>query len=379
MEFLACRFLFVELIEWWFLFAKLVACWFCYSWHLCINVSPRETGVFYGTVECWFLFVELVVLWFLFVKLLACCFSLRETCKWIFFSSRNWFCSWNLLRPELCSWNVVRANILFMKFVARRFFSAWYLYINFSPRETDFANERCCTLNFVLGTILFILIFLFVNLQHWFFSSWHWFRSWKLLHSDFCSWNLLHADIVSMKSAWYLYIDFSSCETDFVFVACCVLIFALGSCCMLFLFVKIVARCFSLCETCAIFSPNETDFVHGYVLIFVLGICCVLVFITGNLLHVDFSLRETCALICLLVKLMLLMELFVRWSFVLGTFSVLIYVREIYCILVFLFVKFVHGFFSTWNWVFLIELSARWHVFLEVFASWFLFVNVVAC
>ena len=65
-----------------------------------------------------------------------------------------------------------------------------------------------------------MLIFLFVKLLLWFFSSWNelWSRellgadfcSWKFFPSNFCSWNLLHDDFFS---SWNLYICFSHRET----------------------------------------------------------------------------------------------------------------------------------------------------------------------
>jgi len=114
-----------------------------------------------------------------------------------------------------------------------------------------------------------------------------------------------------------------------------------------FLFVKLVACRFSLRETCTlIFSPYETDFAQGT--------SCVLIFCLWNFLHIDFSHCEALTLIFLHVKLVLFMELSACWFLFieLGVSSI------------FLFVKLVHWFLSSWNWI------CSWNLLRAYCCSW---------
>ena len=170
----------------------------------------------------WSLFMELVVHRFFvhrtFCVLISvfeiCCIlnlSLSEIYTLIFFFSPNWFRSWNFLRVDLYTWNLFQVH------------GIWnFLYIDFSPHETDFVHGTCNVLIFVHETSC-ILIFLFVKLVRWSFSSWNWFCSWNSLCADFCSWDLLQVDISLRETCLmlnFLYvelivIDFSHRKTDF--------------------------------------------------------------------------------------------------------------------------------------------------------------------
>ena len=174
------------------------------------------------------------------------------------------------------------------------------------------------------------------------------FCSWNFLCADFCSWNLLHL-VFSLRET---YINISACETDFAHGTCCVWILFMELVGGLFLFVKLVACWFFFFVKVLInFSPRETDFVHWTfcVVIFICTTCCVLIFVREtcwmriflfmklvhwvfspwnrccsknlsradfyswnflradfcmwNLLHVYFSIRTTCILIFILVKI----------------------------------------------------------------------------
>ena len=89
---------FVELVGCWCLLVKLVACWSLSAWNLHIDFSPRDIDFVHVTF-CLLIFV----LWtccmvFFSWNLLHVDFSLCETFT-LFFSSWNWFCSWDLLCP----------------------------------------------------------------------------------------------------------------------------------------------------------------------------------------------------------------------------------------------------------------------------------------
>ena len=139
-------------------------------------------------------------------------------------------------------------------------------------------------------------------------------------------------------SLWNIYIDFSPCETSFLYRICCVLIFVRGIFCKMVLYVKI-DKCwlFSSWNFCNDFSHREHGFVQrtSCVLIFVRKPCWILIFLlvklilfmehvaclfyswnllhadfcSWNLLYVDFSLLKTCTLIFLPLRLIPPMEL----------------------------------------------------------------------
>jgi len=143
------------------------------------------------------------------------------------------------------------------------------------------------------------LIFLLVKL--FFFSR-------NFLRANFCSWNLL-----------VLIIDLETC------------------CVLIFFFVKLLVKLILSREIIAWW-------------LFVRRTSCALIFCSWNLLHVnffyfsldfyiDFSHRETDFVhgnCCMLI-------------FVRGTFFVPIFVREAYCMLIFLFLKLMYWFLSSWN------------------------------
>jgi len=147
-------------------------------------------------------------------------FSLHETCTLIF-CSWNWFCFSNLLLADFYS-GTSCVLISFVKLVVICFFSSWYLYIEFYPRETDFIHGTyfvCCILIFFLETLCVLiflwnllhvdfpfreactLIFLFMKLIFpielvacWFVVHVFW---WLLI---FCYWILLHIDFSLRES-----------------------------------------------------------------------------------------------------------------------------------------------------------------------------------
>ena len=119
---------------------------------------------------------------------------------------------------------------------------------------------------------------------------------------SFCSWNLLHVDFFS---SWNLYIDFLLVKLILTrkLVACWFLIVGIFAC--WFLFVKLVLSCFFFLRNLYFdFSPREIDFVHGTccMLIFVPDVYCILIFIFMKIVH-RFSI---------LVKLILFKELVSR-------------------------------------------------------------------
>ena len=208
---------------------------------------------------------------------------------------------------------------------------------------------------------------LFFYLLHWFFSSWNWFCSWILLCTEFVR----------------------------------------GTFCVLFLFMKFLA-CFyfSSWNSQIDFSSRETDFVHET--------CWVLIFYSRNLLYVDFSLRETCIFIFLLLKVILFMnaaacifllvELVACWFLLVklvyfsfqetlnwfppswhwfysrnlwrteyfrGTFCVLIFVCKTSCMSNFLFVKLIPLIFLLVKLILLIEIVACWFLYMKFVECWF--------
>ena len=171
---------------------ELVTCWFC-SWNLLhvdfplrktytLNFYPRETDFFMEPIACWFLFVKLVE----------------------------------------CS-----------------FFSSWNLYMDFSPPEADHFPWNLLFADFVLGIFCvpiyfvretcWILSFLFVKIVNLFFSSWNWFCWWNLLRACF-----MFVKLVACRffSSCTVYVDFSTCKTDFAHVTYCLLVLFADTCYM---------------------------------------------------------------------------------------------------------------------------------------------------
>jgi len=186
-----------------FLFVKLATCWFFLSVKLVHWFSPPETDSDQETCSVlvfdrgnfrMLIFVRKTcfILFFLFAKLVL----------W-FFSSWNWFCSWNLLHAYFCSWSLLHLN--------------FYLHENFTqifyPCETDLVQGTCFTWIFVRGSgcvpILFKKLlsywfsfvelaacwFLFLKLVLTFFSSWKIFYSWNLFSADFL--------LVDLVACWF--------------------------------------------------------------------------------------------------------------------------------------------------------------------------------
>ena len=206
---------------------------------------------------------------------------------------------------------------LFVKLV-HWFFSSW----------SDFVHGTCCALIFVRGTILVFILcswnLLYVDFSSrenstWFSSSRNWFCSRNFFCGDFCSWNLLRAEFCSWNwfYSWNLFrADFvheTSCMLIFLLEKLilskeyfCLLIFACGTCCLL-----IFSR-----ETCCMLIFRFVKLVN-------LSLSSLNSFCSWNLLNANFLLVE------LVVCSFLLVELVACW---------------------FLFVKLVHWFSSSWNW-----------------------------
>ena len=204
-----------------FFVMNLVARWFFTSWNSHIDfILLVKLGLLMELVGCWPFFRETYINVFLLVKLifaygswlhaqfcswksLRADFFVRETfCKFVFlfvklvhwfFSLWNWFCSWKFLRTDFCSW----------KLVACSFFSLWILYIDFSPRETDF----------VYGSFLRV-DFLFVDLVAW----------WLLIEKP---------TVVGFSLRETCVLIFPPLELIFIYGTWRLLIFVRGTCCML--------------------------------------------------------------------------------------------------------------------------------------------------
>ena len=131
------------------------------------------------------------------------------------------------------------------------------------------------------------------------------------------------------------------------------------------LFVKLVAY-FSFSETCTLIIPYcETGFVHGtccilisflkfvsvlifcfgFAWIFVHGTSCVMIFL-------DLSIRKTCTLYFSLYQTDILHRPCCLFDFCSRYLLCADFVHVTCCKLIFLFVKLIHLFFSTWNWFF---------------------------
>jgi len=185
----------MEIVVCWILFIKRFACWFASSY------IDFPIDFVHGICQVLLLFMKLTTRWFLFM----CDFSLvwLKLVHW-FFSSWNWFCSWNLLRYDFFTWNLLYAA-LFLKLVACWFFFSWKLYIDCYPRENDFVYVACCVLiicswNFLhvdfshsesfKFIFLLIKLILFIKLvAYWIFVRGTWclliLFLWNLLHIDF--------------------------------------------------------------------------------------------------------------------------------------------------------------------------------------------------
>ena len=184
------------------------------SWNLYVEFSPRETNIVHETF-CVLIFAGGTCCGLIFI-LETCCVLILLINELLIFSLLKWFgssnflcviyCTWNLLRVDFFLWNSLHAHFslgknftliflfmklfLFMELVARNFvhgtccllivvyetsffliFSSWNLYIEFSPRETDYVHETLCAE----------------------------FCSWNLLRANSFSSNLLHVDLCSWQ------------------------------------------------------------------------------------------------------------------------------------------------------------------------------------
>jgi len=183
------------------------------------------------------------------------------------------------------------------------FFACWF-----------FFRGTCFVMMFPCETFC-ILVLLFLKLLHWFFSSWNCLSSWNLLRTYCCSWDLLHVDF-SLRKTFTLI--FSPRETNFIHGTCCVLILVRGNCCVL-IFVREIY-----------WDP----------FIFPLWNLQIDFFSSWNWFRIDFSVL---IIVC-------------------GTCCLLIFARETCCMFIFLFVKLIHWFFFLLMTPFL---------FMELVACWF--------
>ena len=187
----------------------------------------------------------------------------------------------------------------------------------FSPFETGSVHRTYCKLVLVCGTICLLIfvretfcmfIFLFVNVYIYFSTSESDCFHRNLLHTNFCSWNLLLTDFFFCVPETFCMFISTLLKFTLIFLLVKLILFMELAACWV-LFVKLITFClFSLWSFKIDFSPLETDSVHvtWYVVILVRGTYCVPIFGLWNFLHVDFSLRETCILAYLLVKLIFL-------------------------------------------------------------------------
>ena len=181
----------------------------------------------------------------------------------------------------------------------------------FLPVKLIFVQGTCCVLSFVRETRC-MLIFLFMKLVHWFFSSWNWSCSWSFTR-------VLFVDLVVclFSLVEFLHVDFSLHEPYTFIILTKIILFRKPAACW-YSFVKLVAYWFfsSWNLNMDFIFPRETDlsmehfacwfFLRRscFVLIFVLKACKLVFpretdFVNGtcifswNLLHLNFSTRET--------------------------------------------------------------------------------------
>jgi len=180
---------------------------------------------------------------------------------------------------------------LLVEHVPRQFLSPWNLCIVFLPLETDFARETFCVWIFIRWTCC-VLIFVCETFESIYFIL----GFWSVLS--------LHGNVLFVESAacWF-----------FVHETCCMCIF---------LFVKLVNWFVFLRNWVYLWRFLHTNFCSWKLL-------SVDFFCPWHFFHVDLSLCETCTLIFLPVKLILLIELVACWFF----FSW----------------NLLYGFFSSWN------------------------------
>jgi len=145
------------------------------------------------------------------------------------------------------------------------------MYIDFAPLETDFVVEL------VVGWLLFLGL----NLPQY-------FSSWNLLYDDLIfreTYFFMIFFFVKLLACWFFLVDFFFVEHNvswfFVYETCCIWIISSGN---------LLYPGLCLPETSYIFISSSE-----------------------NLLNVDFSLRETCTFIFLLLKLFLLVERVAWW------------------------------------------------------------------
>ena len=135
-------------------------------------------------------------------------------------------------------------------------FSSWNLFIDFYSLETNFLHGTYFVLIFFLKTCCMV-IFLFMKLVYWFFSSLNWFFSWNLFRVDLfheicCILIFLFVQVVRWLFLIMKLIVFVK------FVTCWFLFLGLAVC--WFLLVKLVAYWFfSLWNLCIDISCRKVD------------------------------------------------------------------------------------------------------------------------
>ena len=184
--------LFVKLVAFWFLFVEPVACWFLFvklvsrllfsSKNFYFDFSLPETDFVNGT--CWiliFVFRPLLRANSCSWNLLPVDFTLRKTCTLIF-----------LLLKQILFIERVAYWFLCVKFVACWFFSSRNWFWSWNLLSAEFVRFTCG-----------LLSFLFVKFLYWFFFSWNWISSWNMLRSEFF--------FVELVACWVLYVKLVAC------------------------------------------------------------------------------------------------------------------------------------------------------------------------
>jgi len=229
--FLSMKLVFVELPLCWFLFVKFVPCWFFSSWKLCINFFSSWNWFFSWNFQC-----------VVFVPGTYCVLIFCETsCIWIFSYRENY--TLGFIHVKL---------ILFMELVA-----TWFSFIE---SRADFWADFGKFLHWLFLLVKMILLIELV-------ARWFFFRGALF--------------VLIFGREIFLHVDFSLREI-------CTLIFSLVK---LILFLELVVYWF-----------------------FVFGTCLCWFFFV-KLVACQYFLRETYTMVFLLMRLILFIELVACWFF----------------------------------------------------------------
>ena len=154
--------------------------------------------------------MELAVFWFLFLNLLNVSFPLHETWTLIFFSRETYFLHVTcyvliFVNGTLCVLIFVRETLYMLIFLFLKlllwFFSSWNYFPSWNLLRADFFRETYKLIFFIVKLILFM------ELGVW----------------DFCLWNVLLVD--SSLSETCTFVSGISCVLIFVHETCCMLVF----------------------------------------------------------------------------------------------------------------------------------------------------------